>query len=141
MPAFFCVRPAGRICLKMTALLKDAWKFFTHPTGGSVSRTARVPVVRQDLKEAVPPKAGTNRNRIEADAWDEKAQIFKVRYLYGTCRRICGGHKREGRSAIPGEVCWRVRYVMNGGQQTPRGEWKRWQKSAEAIVSVSAEKG
>ena len=44
------VRPAGRICLKMN--LRGAGKFFTHPTGGSVSWTARVPVARQDLKEA-----------------------------------------------------------------------------------------
>ena len=36
---------------------------------------------------------------------DEKAIIFKVRYLYGRHGRICGGHKREGRCALPGEVC------------------------------------
>lgn len=37
---------------------------------------------------------------------DEKANIFKVRYLYGEHGRICGGHKREGGCALPGEVSW-----------------------------------
>ena len=36
---------------------------------------------------------------------DEKAIIFKVRYLYGKHGRICGGHKREGGCALPGEIC------------------------------------
>lgn len=35
----------------------------------------------------------------------EEANIFKARYLYGKHGRICGGHKREGVCAIPGEVC------------------------------------
>ena len=43
--------------------------------------------------------------------------------------RRCGGHKREGESAIPGEICqpvtnYRHREVMGKG----------WQKSAEGIV-------
>ena len=37
---------------------------------------------------------------------DEKANIFKVQYLYGEHGRRCGRHKREGGSALPGEVCW-----------------------------------
>jgi len=36
---------------------------------------------------------------------DEEANIFKVRNLYGRHGRKCGGHKREGGCAIPGEVC------------------------------------
>jgi len=36
---------------------------------------------------------------------DEEANIFKVRYLYGEYGRRCGGHKREGGCALPGEVC------------------------------------
>ena len=36
---------------------------------------------------------------------DEKASIFKVRYLYGTHGSKHDGHKREGRAALPGEVC------------------------------------
>ena len=36
---------------------------------------------------------------------DEKANIFKVRYLCGKHGRICGGHKREGGCALPGEIC------------------------------------
>jgi len=31
--------------------------------------------------------------------------IFKALYLYGKHGRICGGHKREGGCALPGEVC------------------------------------
>ena len=37
---------------------------------------------------------------------DEKAIIFKVRYLYGKHGRRYGGHKREGGCALPGEVSW-----------------------------------
>jgi hypothetical protein len=36
---------------------------------------------------------------------DEKAIIFKVRYLSGRHGRICGRHKREGGCALPGEIC------------------------------------
>lgn len=36
---------------------------------------------------------------------DEKANIFKVRYLYGKYGRRCGGHKRESECALPGEIC------------------------------------
>ncbi len=59
----FLIRAPGRAHLLGDAPAR-AGKIFTHPRGGSVSRTARVPAVRQDLKEAVPPKAGTKRNRI-----------------------------------------------------------------------------
>jgi hypothetical protein len=46
---------------------------------------------------------------------DEEANISKVRYLTGRHVRICGGHKREGGCALPGEasrhasVCYRRR--------------------------------
>ncbi|MFO8009415.1 MAG: hypothetical protein R6U89_01245 [Dehalococcoidia bacterium] len=36
---------------------------------------------------------------------DEEAIIFEVRNLHGEHGRRCGGHKREGGCAIPGEVC------------------------------------
>ncbi len=36
---------------------------------------------------------------------DEKSYIFKVRYLCGKHGCRCGGHKREGGSALPGEIC------------------------------------
>ena len=35
---------------------------------------------------------------------DEEANIFKVPYLYGEHGRICGGHKCEGDSVLPGEI-------------------------------------
>jgi len=81
-------------------------KSSTHPTGGSVSRTARVSIARWDLKEAAG-KALARRTEIayEAAVADKKANIFEVQYLYGGHGRRCGGHKREGGCALPGEVC------------------------------------
>ena len=35
---------------------------------------------------------------------DEEANISKVRYLTGEHARRCGGHKREGGCALPGEA-------------------------------------
>ena len=62
--------------------------------------------VRWNLKEAAG-KTLARRTEIayEACKLDEEANIFEVRYLYGEVARKCGGHKREGESAIPGEVC------------------------------------
>ena len=59
---------------------------------------------------------------------DEKASIFKVRYLYGKLVRRCGGHKREGEGALLGEVCNFAKRLL-----WLRGEM-RLQKSAEGIV-------
>ena len=58
---------------------------------------------------------------------DEKANNFKVQYLYGRHGGICGGHKREGGSALPGETfqfakCYCHREVtrrIERSQQTP----------------------
>ena len=76
------------------------------PAGGTVSRTARVPFVRRDLKEAAG-EALARRIEIayEAGVMGEKANKFKARYLYGNHGSICGGHKCEGGCALPGEVC------------------------------------
>ncbi len=35
----------------------------------------------------------------------EEANIFKAQYLSGRHGRRCGGHKREGGCALPGEIC------------------------------------
>ena len=43
--------------------------------------------------------------------------------------RRCGGHKREGESALPGEVC-----NFAAELQSLRGDGKKLQKSAEGIV-------
>ena len=63
-------------------------------------------IVRWNLKEAAG-KALARRTEIayEACKLDEEAIIFRVQYLYGELVRICGGHKRESESALPGEVC------------------------------------
>ena len=62
--------------------------------------------MRWNLKEAAG-KALARRTEIayEACSLDEKAQLFKVRYLYGEIVCKCGGPKREGESALPGEIC------------------------------------
>jgi len=65
-----------------------------------------VSIARWNLKEAAG-KALARRTEIayEAVKLDEKASTFKIRYLYGKLGCRCGGHKREGESALPGEVC------------------------------------
>lgn len=87
-------------------------------------------IARWNLKEAAG-KTLTRRTEIayEAVKLDEKALIFKVQYLYGKLGCRCGGHKREGESALPGEVC-------NFAARLPssRGEGMKLQKSAEGIV-------
>ncbi|HWC16618.1 MAG TPA: hypothetical protein VG498_06370, partial [Terriglobales bacterium] len=55
-----------------------------------------------------------------------------VQYLYGKLVRICGGHKREGERALPGEVCNFVTRLP-----ASRGAGKKMQKSAEGIVALS----
>ena len=42
---------------------------------------------------------------------DEKANIFEVLFLHGEHERICGGHKREGECALPGEA-YRWAFVL-----------------------------
>ena len=59
--------------------------------------------MRWNLKEAAG-KALARRTETASEAamLDEKANILKVRYLYGKRGRICGGQKREGGCALPG---------------------------------------
>lgn len=88
---------------------------------------------RWNLKEAAG-KTLARRTEIayEAAMLDQKANIFKVRYLYGRYGRICGGHKREGGCALPGEIC-RLALVL----PSSRGDGMSRQKSAEGIVGLS----
>ena len=65
---------------------------------------------------------------------DEEATISKVRNLYGRHGRRCGGHKREGVCALPGEIC-RPASVL----PPPQGDGMGLQKSAEGIVGSSTE--
>ena len=62
--------------------------------------------MRWNLKEAAG-KALARRTEIayEACSLDERASIFKVQYLYGKVVCRCGEYKREGKSALPGEIC------------------------------------
>jgi len=54
------------------------------PTGGTISRTARVSIARWNLKEAAG-KTLARRTEIayEACKLDERANRLKVQYLYG----------------------------------------------------------
>ena len=56
--------------------------------------------------EGVSPLQARSRHggTYEACIPDEEANISKVQYLYGRYVRICGGHKREGGSALSGKV-------------------------------------
>jgi hypothetical protein len=89
-----------------------------------------VSIARWNLKEAVG-KALARRREIAYEACNlgEKAQRFKVQYLYGKIVCRCGGHKREGESALPGEIC-------NFAVELPslRDDGMKLQKSAEGIV-------
>ena len=87
-------------------------------------------IARWNLKEAAG-KALARRTEIayEACNLDEKANLFKVPYLYGEIVCKCGGHKREGESALPGEVCNFANWLLS-----LRGDGMRLQKSAEGIV-------
>jgi hypothetical protein len=78
-------------------------KSSTGPARGTVSRTARVPTARWDLKEAAG-KSLARRTEIayEAVVLGKEANIFKARYLYRKYGRKCGGHKCEGRTSYPG---------------------------------------
>ena len=89
-------------------------------------------IARWNLKEAAG-KALARRTEIayEAVKLDEKASTFKIQYLYGKLGCRCGGHKREGESALPGEVCNFAKWL-----QSSRGDGMRLQKSAEGIVGV-----
>ena len=86
--------------------------------------------MRYWLKEAAG-KALARRTGIayEAVMLDEEANIFKVRYLYGEHGRICGGHKREGGCALPGEVSWYAIVLLK-----LRSARMCHEKSAEVIV-------
>jgi hypothetical protein len=61
---------------------------------------------------------------------DEKANIFKVRYLSGKHYRKCGRHKREGGSALPGEILLHAPVLP---LSRDCGMWSK--KSAEAILA------
>jgi len=97
------------------------------PTRGIISRTARVSIVRWNLKEAAGKTlARRTGSGYEASMRGEKSNIFKAQYLYGTHSRISDGHKREGKSALPGEVCRPASVLVApkarrwGGRSQPR---------------------
>ena len=99
------------------------------PTRGITSQTARVSVARRNLKEAEGETlARRTGSGYEASMRDEKANVFKVPFLSGTHGRRSDGQKREGKSALPGEVC-RPASVL----AVSKGAAMERQKSAEGI--------
>ena len=101
------------------------------PGRGNVSRTARVSIARWNLKEAAG-KALARRTgtAYEAAVLDERANRLKVRYLHGKHGSRCGGYKREGVCALPGEIsaCPLI------GTTVVERRWEELEKSAEGIV-------
>jgi hypothetical protein len=87
-----------------------------------------VSIARWNLKEAAG-KALARRTEIayEAVKLDEKASTFKIRYLYGKLGCRCGEHKREGESALPGEVC---NFALSYRRREARGRSCRSQPRA-----------
>lgn len=69
----------------------------------------------RDMPKEAAGKALARRTGIayEAVMMDEEATIFKVRYLYGNHGSRCGGHKREGRSALPGEISCHAEVLLS----------------------------
>ena len=65
----------------------------------------------------------------EAVASGKEALIFKALILHGRCGRKCGGYKREGECALPGEICV-FAFVLGA----PRGAPMNMQKSATGIL-------
>jgi len=91
-----------------------------------------VSIARWNLKEAAGKAlARRTETAYEAVKLDERAHIFKVRYLYGRFGCRCGGHKREGEGALPGEVCNFANWLLS-----LRGDGMKLQKSAEGIVGL-----
>ncbi len=60
---------------------------------------------------------------------DKRASGLEVQYLHGTHVRRCGGHRREGRCALPGEVC-----LLAHSYRGRKAFGMSRQKSAEGIV-------
>jgi hypothetical protein len=113
------VRPAGRTHLEVKVLYRPD-RGNGSPDGKGVRRETESEGSRRQ-------NAGlTNRNRIEAAMGDEGANKLEVRYLYGTHGSRCGGHKREGGSALPGEVCASARRSYSG-----REAWGRTCRSQQ----------
>ena len=50
---------------------------------------------------------------------DEESTISKVQILFGKHGRRCGGHKREGKCALPGEICPEDRAEVSKGHSKP----------------------
>ncbi len=85
----------------MTGWLKSN----AHPARGSASRTARVSAARWNPKEAAGKTlVRRTETTYEAAAVVERANRLKVQFLHGSCGSICGGHKRGGHCALPGEI-------------------------------------
>ena len=103
---------------------------------GTPSRTARVPIVRWDLKEA-EGKILTRGTRIACEASCCGAGSVGVRspLSSGTARCICGGYGRKVTRLTLGDL--RACLVLG----LPRGSLMGAQKSAEGRRVVAATRG
>ena len=118
------------MCARQGAL--TSWlKSNAGPARGTVSRTARVSIARWNLKEAVS-KTLVRRtgSTYEAAAADEGANRLKVQFLHGSCGSKCGGHKRGGQCALPGEISGgAVQLGRSQGRDDAAGEVSRGHSS------------
>ena len=77
-----------------------------HPVRGSISHNGKGVYREVESEGSRRQNAGlTNRKRIEAVVSGEVANIAKAQYLHKRHGRKCDSHKREGTSALPGEIC------------------------------------
>jgi hypothetical protein len=91
-----------------------------------------VSIVRWNLKEAVAKRRPDEQKSHEADVTDKGAKRPDVRYLHGSHGSKCGGHRREGGGALPGEIC-RIRHFRKDDNRCREAPLNP-QKSADDIV-------
>jgi len=113
-------------CSRQGALTREC-KSPTNPTGGIVSWTARVSIVRWNLKEATGKTlVGRTEIACEACKLDEEANIFKVQHLYGKLVYMRGNKARKVRADYP-----RRSVSLCHALTASRGDRKSWQKSVD----------
>ncbi|HDQ44349.1 MAG TPA: hypothetical protein ENN17_02455 [bacterium] len=87
-------------------------RFLLYPAGGTVSRTARVPVVRRDLKWSCRQIAGlTNRNHIRGSHTGWLSEFLKTP-IRGWCHYFGLSETIRVLEELDGWICHRYRCVI-----------------------------
>lgn len=106
-------------------------------TGGNISKTARVSVVRQNLKEAeCKMLARRTGSAYEAHPEGKAANLANAPSLYGIRLCRCDGYKQESCAHYPGRSSLYLPEVRESARGETRDGNIHWtvKKSAEAIV-------